>query len=166
MERETPIDVKAIHPNHRSAFMHDMISSVLALHKKGIVHGDVKPANMLLCSGGKIQLCNFAEARLLDEDRAGSEGMTTTNYVSPHQCQKNSNWPDDRDSTPVIEDDLYALGLRIWELWTGEMPFDGVYADDIREMVKAGQTVDVTRVQDEAARAMICGYLRCGGAKI
>lgn len=46
------------------------------------------------------------------------------------------------------------------------MLFDGVYADDIREMVKAGRTVDVTRVQDEAARAVICNYLRCGGARI
>ncbi len=65
----------------------------------------------------------------------------------------------------MVEDDLYALGLSIWELWTGEMPFNGVYADDIREMVKAGQTVDVTMVQDQAARAMICDYFRYGGAK-
>lgn len=166
MKGETSIDVKAIHPNHRSDLMHGVISSVLALHDKGIVHRDIKPANMLLCSDGKIQLSDFAETRLLSEDPANWEGMTTTNYVSPHRCQKNSNWPDDRDSAPVVEDELYALGLSIWELSMGEMPFDGVYANDIREMVKAGQTVDVTRVQDEATRAVICDYLRCGGARI
>lgn len=131
MKRETPIDVKAIHPNHRLDFMHGMISSVLALHDKGTVRGDVKPANMLLCSDGKIRFCDFAEARLLSEDPADWEGMTTTNYVSPHRCQKNSNWPDDRDSAPVVEDDLYALGLSIQGLWIGEVPFDGVYADDM-----------------------------------
>jgi serine/threonine protein kinase len=141
MKRETPIDVKAIDPNDRSDLMHGMRSSVLALLEKGIIHGDIKPANMLLCSDGKIRLCDFAEARLLSEDPADWEGMTTTNYVSPYRCRKNSNWPDDRDSAPVVEDDLYALGLSIWELWTGEMPFDGLYADDIREMVRSGQTV-------------------------
>lgn len=49
MKRETPTDVKAIHPNHRSNLMHGIVSSVLALHNKGIVHGDIKPANMHLC---------------------------------------------------------------------------------------------------------------------
>jgi serine/threonine protein kinase len=166
MKRETSIDVQAIHPNHRPEFIHGMISSVLALQEKGIMHGDIKPANMLLCSDGKIRLCDFVEARLLSEDPADWEGMTTTNYGSPHRCQKNSKWRDDRDSAPVVEHDLYALGLSIWELWMGEMPFDGVYADDIREMVKSGQTVDVTRVQDEAVRGVICDYLRCAGARI
>jgi hypothetical protein len=66
----------------------------------------------------------------------------------------------------VVEDDLYALGLSIWELRSGKMPFDGVYADDIREMVKSGQTVDVTRVWVEAVRGVICDYLRCAGARI
>ena len=45
------------------------------------------------------------------------------------------------------------------------MPLDGAYADDIREMVEAGQTVDVTRVQDEAVRGVICDYLRCAGGQ-
>jgi serine/threonine protein kinase len=39
-----------------------MIPVVQELHGKGILHGDIKPANMLLCSGGQIRLCDFAEA--------------------------------------------------------------------------------------------------------
>ena len=119
MKRETPLDVKAIHPNDQSIFMHGTVSSVLALQEKGIIHDDIKPANMLLCSDGKIRLCDFAESGLLSEDPADWEGMTTTNYVSPHRCQTNSNWPDDWDLAPVVEDDLFALGLSIRELWSG-----------------------------------------------
>jgi serine/threonine protein kinase len=40
-----------------------MISVVQELHGKGTLHGDIKPANMLLCSDGQMRLCDFAEAR-------------------------------------------------------------------------------------------------------
>jgi serine/threonine protein kinase len=56
--------------------------------EKGIIHDDIKPANMLLCSDGKIRFCDFAEARLLSEDPADWEGMTTRNYVSPHRVRR------------------------------------------------------------------------------
>jgi hypothetical protein len=165
MKRETPLQVAAVQTGRRAMFMDDMISVILALHAKGIIHGDVKPANMLLCSDGKIRLCDFAEARLPGESAADWEGETTANYLSPRRC-KNSGWPDHRDPAPEVEDELYALGLSIWELYTGKMPFDDVYEDDIREMVSARQTVNVEEVQDETAKAYIYGYLRPGGAKI
>jgi serine/threonine protein kinase len=122
MKRETPIAVTAIHPNDRSDLMHGVISSVLALHDKGIIHGDIKPANMLLYSDGKIRLCDFAEARPLTKDPADWEGMTTTNYVSPHRCQKNSKWPADGDSAPVVEDDFMYLDLAFGSCERGRCP--------------------------------------------
>jgi hypothetical protein len=166
MKRETPLQVAAsIQTDRRTMFMDGMISVILALHAKGIIHGDVKPANMLLCSDEKIRLCDFEEARLPGETAADWEGETTAHYLSPRRCQ-NSGWPDHRDPAPEVEDDLYALGLSIWELYTGKVPFDDVYEDDIREMVSARQTVNVEEVQDETAKAYIYGYLRPGGAKI
>jgi hypothetical protein len=163
MIRETPLNVMAIDPVWRLTLMHGMISCVLALHARGIVHGDIKPANMLFCSDSKVRLCDFAEARPLNENPADWEGTVTVNYTSPHRCQ---TWPDSRDLPPVVEDDLYALGLSIWELHTGTVPFDGVYEDDIRTALKAGQTVNVSEVTDEAVRAVISGYLRYGGARV
>lgn len=50
---------------------------------------------------------------------------------------------------------MYALGLSIWELYTGKMPFDDVYEDDIRGMVKAGQTVHVTGSRRRPVREVI-----------
>jgi hypothetical protein len=43
----------------------------------------------------------------------------------------------------VEEDDLFALGLSIWQLWKGDVPFGDVYMDDIYRMVSDGKTVDV-----------------------
>lgn len=105
MKCETPLDVAAASPILRRIFMHGIIAYVLALHARGIVHGDVKPTNMLLYSDSKIRLYDFAEARLIDEDPANWEGMTTTNYVAPQGWR---NWPDSQDSPPVVEDDLYV----------------------------------------------------------
>jgi hypothetical protein len=163
MPRETPLNVVATDPARCPTLLHGMVSRVLALHARGMVHGDVKLANMLLCSDGQVRLCDFAEARPLNEDPANWEGTVTVNYVSPHRCR---TWPGSRDPPPVVEDDLYGLGLSIWELYTGKVPFDGVYEDDVREAIKAGQTVDVMEVTDLAVRGMICQYLRCGGARV
>jgi hypothetical protein len=165
MDLETPLDPKTVGRDQYRPLMNQMISAVLALHKKGIVHGDIKPANMLICSDGKLRLCDFNEARRLDNPLDGKtwEGETTTNYLSPFRCR---DWPDGSDPLPTIRDDLYALGLSIWELFTGMMPFDDVYMDDIMDTVKAGNTVDVDQVEDKEVREVIRKYLRCGGAKV
>jgi serine/threonine protein kinase len=165
MKRETPLDGKTIEPTRKKAIMRAMIACVQALHEKGIVHGDVKLGNMLLCEDGRIRLCDFAEARELREDPGDWKGETTLNYCSPKRFQQlGGGYLDERYSAPVVEDDLFALGLSIWELWIGEVPFENVYYDDIHEMVSEGKTVDVERVEDQEVREIIWDYLSRGGA--
>ena len=165
MKAETPLDMKKIDPARKQAYANDMIACVQSLHSKGIVHGDIKPANMLLCSDGKIRLCDFAESRLLTEDPAEWGGQTTLNYCSPHRCQQlGSGYGDDLFPAPVVEDDLFALGLSIWELWKGEVPFVDDYCDDIYHLIQLGKTVDVELIEDEEVRKMIWVYLKLGGA--
>jgi Protein kinase domain len=163
MDLEMALEPKAVKPGQRRFLIDKMISVVLALHHKGVIHGDIKPANMLLCSDQKLRLCDFAEARRVDEDLNNWDGDTTVNYMSPLRCR---NWPDGPDPPPTIEDDLYGLGLSIWELFTGKVPFENDYIDDILNTVKDGQTVDVNEVKEEEMRGMICKYLRYGGAKV
>lgn len=166
IELGTPLEAEILRDDsslHKKSLMDHMISLIHSLHNKGIVHGDLKPANMLFCSDGKLRLCDFAEARKVDDDLDSWDGFTTDNYMSPHRCR---NWPDGPDPPPTIEDDLYGLGLSIWELFVGEIPFKDVYMDDILDAAKLGGTVDVNRVDDESVREVIRKYLRCGGAKI
>lgn len=170
MSLERPLDVTALDPAQRLPVVHAMISCISALHSKGVVHGDVKPANMLICSDGRLRLCDFAEARLLNKDRDTDttwEGDVTPQYMSPHRCRA-CDWPESRVHPPDIEDDLYGLGLSIWELYTGKVPWGGKHWDDVvvAPLLKAGQTVDVGEVGDEAIREVIRGYLRYGGAMI
>lgn len=163
MKLEKPLDPKTVERGQRRTWMQQMISVVLALHRKGIVHGDIKPANMLICADGKLRLCDFNEARRVTEDPKTWEGATTDNYVSPLRCQNTHNG---QEPPPTIEDDLYGLGLSIWELFKGKIPFEDWYMDDILDYVKTGKTIDVDEVEEQDVREIIRKYLRYGGAKV
>lgn len=141
MELGIPLDTKEAKSSQRRDLVNQMISVVRTLHNDmRIIHGDIKPGNMLLRANGQLCLCDFAEARRVDEDPERWDGMVTDHYMSPNRCR---DWSDKWDTVPEIRDDLYALGLSVWELYSGKMPFEGWYGDDIFETVKMGNTVDV-----------------------
>lgn len=162
MDHETPIDPKEISPSQRKRVMESMIHVVPKLHSKGIIHGDIKLANMLLCSDGEVRLCDFGEARYINETDE-YEGKETTNYLSPRRCE---SWREAGVIPPEVEDDLYALGLSIWELYTGKTPFDGECEDDIMDALAEGKTVNIDEVEDASVRPIIREYFRKGCAKL
>lgn len=128
-----------------------------------MVHGNIKMDNMLFCDDGELRLCDFAEAGPVNEDPERWTGDVTVNYISPSRSQY---YPAELPSPPGTNDDLYAPGLSIWELYTGMAPFADVYHDDIIEELKQGRTVDVDLVEEKYAKDMICHYLRLGGAQV
>jgi len=88
------------------------------VHSRGLVHRDVKPANVLLGSDGAVKLTDFGIARLVDSARVTSTGLMvgTASYLSPEQVQGN-------DVGPAT--DVYALGLLLLEALTGVRQYDG-----------------------------------------
>src|SRR5215213_7256956 len=93
-------------------------SALDAAHEAGIVHRDVKPANMLLDEKGRLALADFGIARLGLEDQITQTGQVlgTAAYISPEQAMG-------RPSTPAS--DRYALAVVAFELLTGGRPFTG-----------------------------------------
>jgi serine/threonine-protein kinase len=93
-----------------------------AVHRAGVVHGDVKPANILVARDGRVVLSDFGVARF-----AGSRGDTrevvgTPAYMAPEQVTG-----DELDPRA----DLYALGVVAYELLAGELPFRGRNAIEV-----------------------------------
>ncbi len=90
-------------------------------HQQGIVHRDVKPANILLNRQGQPYVADFGLAKHLDADATLSgEGQVvgTAKYMSPEQASGRTRETDARS-------DLYALGVIMFEMLTGDVPFRG-----------------------------------------
>jgi tRNA A-37 threonylcarbamoyl transferase component Bud32 len=87
-------------------------------HERGIVHRDVKPQNVLVDEEGSAKVTDFGIARTLDQEGLTADGrvLGTTDYVSPEQALGH----------PVTgQSDLYSLGIVLFEMLTGDVPFKG-----------------------------------------
>ncbi|KAK3900092.1 hypothetical protein C8A05DRAFT_46004 [Staphylotrichum tortipilum] len=162
MDLATPIVSAAVPLSQRRGIMHQMIAVVERLHAKGIVHGDVKLENMLLNDEGVVRLCDSGEGRYVEDEHLW-EGRTTWYFVSPNRLARGERSRQD-PPPPVLEDDLYGLGLSIWQLYTGETPHGEAAGDDIelKEKQRKGETVDAAAVLDQEAREIVTCLLRQG----
>lgn len=100
---------------------HDVALGLGAAHRKGMVHRDVKPQNVLVGRDRSIKLTDFGIASLykdINAERLTTTGMTlgTVQYYAPEQAQGEV-------VTPAA--DIYALGIVMYEMLTGRTPFDG-----------------------------------------
>jgi serine/threonine-protein kinase len=99
-----------------------MWSAVSYIHQKGFVHRDIKPSNFMLTSSGVIKLTDFGIAKNMDglnSDYTGTgTGMVlgTPKYMSPEQVRNT------RDVN--AQSDIYSLGVVLWEMVTGRVPYD------------------------------------------
>lgn len=87
-----------------------------AAHSKGIVHRDIKPQNIIISTEGKVKVTDFGIARAATANTINSDVMGSVHYSSPEQA---------RNGFVDGKSDIYSLGIVMYEMVTGRVPFDG-----------------------------------------
>lgn len=89
---------------------------IQAAHAKNIVHRDIKPQNIIISTDGKVKVTDFGIARAVSENTIHSDVMGSVHYASPEQA---------RNGYVSNRSDIYSLGIVMYEMVTGRVPFDG-----------------------------------------
>ncbi len=87
-----------------------------AAHAQNIVHRDVKPQNIIISTDGKVKVTDFGIARAASSNTISSNAMGSVHYSSPEQVR--GGYADSKS-------DIYSVGITIYEMLTGRVPFDG-----------------------------------------
>ena len=89
---------------------------IAAAHEQKIIHRDIKPQNMIISRDGKVKVADFGIARAATTQTMTSEAMGSVHYISPEQAR--GGYSDARS-------DIYSLGITMYEMVTGRLPFEG-----------------------------------------
>ncbi len=91
-------------------------SGLEAAHNNGIIHRDVKPQNIIISTDGTAKVADFGIARAASADTINSNVMGSVHYSAPEQS---------RGGFSDAKSDIYSLGITMYEMITGRVPFDG-----------------------------------------
>ena len=98
-------------------FIIQVLRALQHAHDRGIVHRDIKPQNIMLFTDGTIKVMDFGIAKFAREDNGtqSDQAIGTVHYISPEQARG-----DDTDE----KSDIYSVGVMLYEMLTGQKPFD------------------------------------------
>lgn len=105
-------------------FISQILKALEHAHRNGIVHRDIKPQNIMLLDNGQLRMMDFGIARIsrAENQLNGGKAMGSVHYISPEQAKG-----EETDCTS----DLYSVGVMMYEMLSGQLPFDAKDAVDV-----------------------------------
>ena len=110
--------VGALNWREATLYIKQVLSAVRHAHERGIIHRDIKPQNIMLTRDGSIKVMDFGIAKVSDFETRGinDQAIGSVHYISPEQASGDAL--DERA-------DIYSIGIMLYQLCTGALPFDG-----------------------------------------
>ena len=105
-----------LNPKEAISIAVQVATGLEAAHKSHIVHRDIKPQNIIITRDGKVKVTDFGIARAASTNTISSTVMGSVHYISPEQA---------RGGYSDFKSDIYSLGITLYEMVTGRVPFDG-----------------------------------------
>jgi serine/threonine-protein kinase len=147
VQREGPLD-----PDRAIDLTAQVLRAARFAHRRGIVHRDLKPHNVIVDGEGRAKVADFGIARAGASDMTETGAiMGTAQYLSPEQAQGHA---------VSARSDLYAIGVTLFELLTGRVPFDGESAVTIALKHVAEEPVPPSRLNPAVPHALDAVVLR------
>ena len=116
-----------------------LCAGLAAAHEKGVLHRDLKPSNVMLDSRGQVLLTDFGLAGLAEQMSGAEARNGTPAYMAPEQLS---------GKEVTVQSDIYALGLVLYEIFTGRRPFE------------ANSLAELTRAQTESTPISLTSLVR------
>ena len=123
-----------------------------AAHDKGVIHRDLKPANIMLDRRGNVVVMDFGLAAVADQLRGSEARSGTPAYMAPEQL---------RGEQVTARSDIYALGMVLYEIFTGKRAYDAATMAELIRLQENAQFTSMTSVAAEIDPAVEKAIRRC-----
>lgn len=147
------LEGRRLSPTHAADVLSQTLNALAACHAKGVVHGDLKPSNLLITPDGAVKLTDFGIALVgMDTQSLSRNTATMTHglWGTPQYCPPEA-WEGGR---PTAAWDLYALGVLIFEALTGSLPYAAETPAMLMREKLEGTRASITSVRSDLSREL------------
>lgn len=116
-----------------------MCNAVEHAHRQGVIHRDLRPANVLVSDNGMVKVADFGTSRFLEIAAHGTTVIGSPPYMAPEQFQGKA----------VFASDIYSLGVTMYQMLTGALPYDTPAPADFEKLM-TGELISSPRLKNPA----------------